>query len=206
MDDSIKPKTPQSMKKARKKTGDDTGAPEKKKFEKKIPKKITESHLRNVALYYLQRYASSSQNLRAFLQRRIQRASKHHETNIPETYIWVEKIIVDYERVGLLNDEVFLASKLGSLRRKGESRRVVEMKLKQKGLDGAMIAEKLLAEEDDTEWVAALRHVERKRLGPHRLPSRIKDDVNYFEKDMAAMARAGFTYELAKKALKQNSA
>ena len=192
------------MKKTAKKAAAGADGKAAEKFAKKIPKKITESHLRNVALYYLQRFASSSGNLRAFLKRRVSRAAKHHETNIEEANAWIDKLIADYERTGLLNDEVFLTSKLGSLRRKGESRRVIEIKLQQKGLEKDLIAEKMAGEDEDTEWQAALRHVQRKRLGAYRLPSRMKDDVNYHDKDMAAMARAGFSYELAKRALKED--
>ena len=41
-----------------------------KRREKKPPKPITESYLRNVALWYMERYASSSANLKAVLMRR----------------------------------------------------------------------------------------------------------------------------------------
>jgi regulatory protein len=48
-------------------------------FEKsKTPRKITEHSLRNIALHYLQRYASSKENLKRVLKRRVMRSAQFH--------------------------------------------------------------------------------------------------------------------------------
>ena len=50
-----------------------------------------------------------------------------------------------------------------------------------------------------TELDAATRYIRRRRLGHYRTKGKAED---FYEKDLAALARAGFSYDVAKKALK----
>jgi len=72
------------------------------------------------------------------------------------------------------------------------------MKLFQKGLGGDDIDSAIRALEDefeDAEFIAAAALARRRRLGPYR-----NDEVRkeLYEKDLAALARAGFSYDIAK--------
>jgi regulatory protein len=171
---------------------------------RKQPKKITASYLENAALFYLQRYATSARNLKNVLIRKIDRSCAFHKTPPQEFYAAVDALIERYQASGLLNDPLFAASRAASLRRQGQSRRTIEARLRQKGLAKDVIALALQEVDEerygeggdegdgDAELDAARAFARRKKLGLGKRELR---------KEMAAMARAGFSYETAAKAL-----
>ena len=162
------------------------------------PKKITEKYLKNSALYYLQRYASSSANLKSVLMRRVRRSSSHHGTSVEEGAELLDGVVAWMEELGLLNDAAFAEAQAASLHRRGTSRRAIRMKLFQKGLgeediDAALSV--LEVEFENVEFAAAGVFARKRRLGPYRDEDARKD---LYEKDLAALARAGFSYDIAK--------
>jgi regulatory protein len=52
--------------------------------------------------------------------------------------------------------------------------------------------------EPDAELEAARAYVRKRRLGPHRSPEK---RAEYRQKDLASVARQGFSFDIAKKAL-----
>jgi regulatory protein len=169
-----------------------------KSYKKRVPKKITERSLKNVALYYLQRYASSSANLKSVLMRRVHRSSAHHGSSVDEGEILVDGVIARLQELGLLNDAAFAEAQAISLHRRGNSRRAIKMKLFQKGLGGNDIDAALHALEEEfenAEFIAAAALARRRRLGPYR-DNEVRKEL--YEKDLTALARAGFSYDIAK--------
>ncbi|MCB9965837.1 MAG: RecX family transcriptional regulator [Rhodospirillales bacterium] len=176
----------------------------------KVPKKISPSYLRNSGLYYLQRYVASSGQFRNAMKRKINRSCLAHPDQEREPcYLWLEEVISEFMTLGYLNDDAYLRGMLQSLRRgKGLSRRMIVIKLKEKGFSEEDILRGLqnLDEEaaapeghrtDDTELSAALRFAERKKLGPyHPSPPRKTP-----EQQLSSLARAGFSYDVCKKVL-----
>jgi regulatory protein len=79
------------------------------------------------------------------------------------------------------------------LRRRGGSARAIQAKLSAKGVDRTAIAAALEGEDGDEEQ-AALAFARRRRLGPFRPGER----APYRDKDLAAMARAGFRFDVAR--------
>lgn len=185
----------------------------KTKADLKAPRKITPQHLENVALYYLQRYASSSENLRRVLMNRVRRSCAFHGTDREEPTQQVEALIARYQKSGLLNDAVYAQGRVSSLRRQGLSQRAILDKLRAKGLPVAEIraaiarydAENLPCDADtdaDADLSAALTFCRRKKIGPFRPASAARLPAEALQKkDMAALARAGFGFDVAKKAL-----
>lgn len=166
----------------------------------RAPKKITQNYLENAALYYLQRYATSAANLRTVLMRKVKRSCRHHEMEVSPFEPMVDALIARYAQSGLINDASYAQARATSLRRQGHSRKMIMAKLQEKGLASAEIARALSGVDEDTgsddpELAAAVAYVRRKRLGNLR-----RSGVNP-QKDMAALARAGFSYDVAKAAL-----
>ena len=65
------------------------------KTKKSKPKIPTKARLRNIALYYLERFESSEDNLRAVLRRRIDKyAFFDKEYNPEQAYLWVDEIVL----------------------------------------------------------------------------------------------------------------
>lgn len=171
----------------------------------KIPKKITESYLRNVALWYMERYASSVANLRRVLMRRVRESAAYHETDPAEGAALVEALIQRYAEAGILNDKLFAESRARSLVQRGGSARMVRLKLAEKGVGGDDIAAALesVAEEGMGDFEAAARYVRRRRIGPYRPPE--KREANR-DRDVAALARQGFSFDIASKVVDAESA
>lgn len=165
------------------------------------PKRISRQYLENAALYYLQRYATSAENLRRVLARKVKRSCAFHKLPEDEFHPMIEDLIKRYLSSGLLNDKGFAEARAATLRRQGKSRRAIEAKLQVKGLSKADIALALskAGDDDAAELTAALAHAKKKKLG--RFRTRPLKDPKDAQKEMAAMARAGFSYEVARKAL-----
>ena len=167
----------------------------------KVPRKMTESRLANIALHYLERYSSSEENLRRVLERRIMKAAyAHPETDIDAAKGWIDALIVRYVEVGLLNDAAYAEAKTRSGLERGEAPRVIAMKLAQKGVlkeisDTAL--EDLAEDFPAPELQAALTLIRKKRIGPYRTDAENRKEMR--EKDLAKMARAGFSYDTAKR-------
>ncbi len=160
-------------------------------------RKVTPQSLRNAALYYLQRYASSSSNLRAVLTRRIRRAERDQEIDQDAAATWIEKIVADFETSGLLDDKTYADARIQTMFRQGRSRRIMMLDFRKKGVaaDVAESAVDTLSQETAApDRIAAVRHARRRRLGPFRA----SDRAEYRERDLAAMARAGFDYQTAR--------
>lgn len=113
----------------------------------------------------------------------------------------VQQLVARYERSGILNDGRFAETSIRSLRQRGLAERAILHRLSAKGLEAATVREALQrvdADQSQPELEAALRFVKRKRLGPHRTKAATANDRR---KDLAALARAGFSYEVAQRAL-----
>lgn len=165
------------------------------------PKPATAAYLENAALHYLERFASSSANLRRVLGRKVARAAAAHGSDPREGEQLVEAIIARYLRAGLLDDRAYAVQKARSLRRRGASRYGIRGKLAVKGVDAGLIAETLTAldaERSGGEIAAACALVRRRRLGPCREAAARR---TFGQKDLAALARAGFGLDVARRVL-----
>ncbi|MEM7225173.1 MAG: RecX family transcriptional regulator [Pseudomonadota bacterium] len=168
---------------------------------KRGPKPVTEAGLEAAALRYLDRYASSSANLRRILTARVVRAARLHETDLDEAGRWIEALIARLTASGLLDDAAYAAARARSLHRRGISSAGLRARLSAKGLDRALIAETLetlAADQEGFELSAALALVRRRRIGPFRTA---EDRGAFREKDLAALGRQGFAYDIARRVI-----
>lgn len=165
------------------------------------PKKATQSHLANAALHYLARFATSSENLRRVLMRRVDKSARHHGTDPEEGAAWVEYLIQRYQRSGLLDDAAYAEARAGDLLRRGTPLKGVRFKLMQKGVGEDDIDTALAAATEDTpepDLAAAAALARRRRLGPYAAPDKREERR---DKDLATLARAGFDYGTARRVI-----
>jgi len=158
--------------------------------------------LENVAAFYLERYASSRENLRRVLLRRVARATRDDDTAAEEGRALVEALIARYVAAGLVDDKRYAEARAAGLARAGASRFKIRGKLMQKGVTRDEIdqaIETLDERGEGSELTAACALIRRKRLGPYRKPA---DRAEFRQKDLAAMARAGFSIDLARRLLR----
>ena len=186
-------------------------APEELKIErrkKRTPRKVTAKTLDNAALYYLSRFATSAENLRRVMMRKIQLSAKHHGTSVDDGADLLESMIQQYLNSALLDDAAYATTRAASLHRRGNSARVITGKLKQKGVGSDDIAAAIEALRDDLddgedpELNAALTLARKRRFGPFGLEPPGEEKR---KKQLAAMARAGFSYGIAKRIINATS-
>ena len=176
-------------------------AADRKKTERKAPKKATARHLENVALWYLQRFAASADSLRRVLMRRVEKSARAHDTDRAEGAEFVEDIIARFRRSSLLDDRVYAEGRTLSLHRRGISTNGIRARLAAKGVGAEDIAAALAILRDETEdpdLAAAIAYARRRRIGPWRTRGD-RDELK--DRDLAALARQGFGYDIARKVI-----
>ncbi len=162
-----------------------------------------QSALREAALRHLSRFATTEAGLVRVLERRVQRWARAAEAEGQP----VGPVLADARRLsrevahalveaGAVDDAAFAAARAARLVRNGRSRRVVAAHLAAKGV-GAELAGSVLPADGD-ELPSALAFARRRRIGPFRgetdPPTRMRD--------LAALARAGFSRDVAERALR----
>jgi len=153
-----------------------------------MQKPLTEKRLENIALFYLEKFDASSEKLRLVLMRRIKR---HQMQGIPvneNATLWVHDIIQKCQRLGYINDERYAQNVIRRLSNSGKSARFIQQKLITEGIPEETISAFLSA---DDEYQRAQIFAHKQHLG------------NHYEKDLAKLARAGFSYDIARQVLQQ---
>jgi regulatory protein len=180
----------------------------------KKPRKITERSIENAALFYLQRFATSAENLKRVLMRKVYRSARVHGTGpdgavedgaVKDGAGIVDRVIGRLLRAGLLDDHKYAEARAVTLHRRGMSAGRIRGRLVQKGVDAeaaqsalAALAAETAPDPAGVDLSGAVNLARRRRLGPFRLPA---DRARMREKDLAALARAGFGYHLAVKVI-----
>jgi regulatory protein len=165
---------------------------------------ITAKDLQNAATFYLERYPSTAEGLRRILNRRVRKAQLAEATVMENVQQTIAAIVARFVDAGVIDDQAFAQTKARALHRRGTSSRLTRQKLKLAGIDGetfnkamAGLDQELHTDPGQREWQAATALARRRRLGPYREKAR-KEHRN---RDLAAMARAGFAYDLARKVI-----
>lgn len=148
-------------------------------------KRATPAYLERVALHYLERHGGPEARVRRVLSDRVARSREaHEEPDAEEGARLVDEVVEKLRRLGYLDDARFAASRARLLRRRGKSTRAIRSALARLGLPSEIVDEAI--EGDDLE--AARTYVRRRGLKAG-------------EKDLAKLARAGFSYDVARRAL-----
>ncbi len=147
------------------------------------------------ALNYLGRYASSAENLRRVLTRRVRRRAPEA---VPAAGALIDALVTRYRESGLLDDAAYASARVQSLHRRGESMRAMRARLAAKGVPAADVANAVLGlrvAAPDPDLAAACVFARRRRLGPFR---RAAAD---HARELGAFARAGFSRRVSEAVL-----
>ncbi len=165
--------------------------------------KITPQRLYNIALSYLTRYESSTQKLKNVLERRILSAQRQGKEIPKNASQWIHETVLKMQELGYVNNKRYAENTIRRLSQSGKSIRYMNMKLKQDGIDSQTFQSALPNKTtDDIDLDFALLMVKKKKIGFYR-PFPLQKQ--YFQKDLAILGRAGFSYETAQRALKGDS-
>ena len=169
------------------------GRTETARPERRAPRRITADYLQRAAMYYLERYSAPAAQLRRVLARKVNISCRHHGQETAAFEAMLNEVVARCVASGLVDDERFAQARAATLRRKGRSSRAVAASLSAKGVSGELAAQASSGSAED-EMAAALKTAQRKRLGPWNRGDRMVAR----QKDLAAMARAGFTMTIAR--------
>jgi regulatory protein len=166
-----------------------------------------QASLREAAMNYLARYATTESGLRMVLHRRIDRWAREasdenadREGHAVAAKAAVPAIVARMVELGLVNDAAFAENRARGLARGGRSRAAITARLMAKGIDREQ-ARSALPEDDGGELVSALILARKRRLGPFRAPLDAGRDRERRDKEMGLLARAGFPRDIAIAAL-----
>ena len=152
-----------------------------------MQKPLTEKRLENIALYYLEQFDASAEKLRQVLTRRVRRQKMQGIVIDPKVTQWIENVIQKVTRLGYVNDTRYTENAVRRLSQSGKSARFIQQKLTADGITADEI-EKHLSVDDDLQRARVF--AQKKHLGQD------------YQKDLAKLARAGFSYETAQEVLK----
>lgn len=169
----------------------------------RIPRRapaMTAARLEQAGLHYLGRFAASAAHLRRVLMRRIRLSEAAHGTDTAALAEAVTALIARWTAAGLLDDGGYAEARAASLHRRGLPRSRIRAKLQEKGIAAPVIEETLGAEAAiGSDLAAAAALVRRRRFGPFRAPDL---QAEFYAKDLASLARAGFDRRTAERVLR----
>ena len=147
------------------------------------------------SIYYLSKYSSSKKNLEYILVKKIRRLTDEKKIRF-QLYKEIKIIIDKLEQLKLINDTIYAESKINALLNQVKSKNYIKQYLIRKGVDNNLADEQLslfYEKNQNLEKENALKFAKKRNL--------INDKKDY-EKKLAKMARAGFSYEISKEILK----
>ena len=160
-------------------------------------KVLNKKRLYNIALYYLERFDASEEKVKQVFKRRIYRAKLSGQEISPNIEKDIQEVIAQLKEQGYLNNNRYLENQIRLLQNAGKSMRFMIQKLKQDGFNEEEIFTQIQNAEI-TDLQQAKRLVQKRKLGIYRANAE-----EFYQKDLAVLARAGFPLEIAKQALKE---
>lgn len=177
------------------------------------PRKMTKERVFNIARFHMERFSCSASHLRSVLTRRLDRALRVHGGDRSAGLVWVDEAVQSLIRAGVLNDAKFALALATSLRRRGRTPARIQVALMAKGVPrdvaAQAVAESAGPGDADDAHAGALAYIRRRRLGPFRPKERRATDPQekrrQMQKDLAAVVRAGFSLDVARRVLAEDA-
>ena len=158
------------------------------------------TNLKDLAYSYLEKYNPSKQQLKVYLLKKYLLKIKGSRSKKEVTAI-IDEIILNLEKNKILNDEMYSDSKARMFLKRGYSLNKINQSLRSKGIEDKYVKQsidKIKENEIDPDFVSALKLCRRRRIGPVRPES---NRELFYKKDMAILARGGFSFDLSKRVL-----
>lgn len=153
---------------------------------------LTPEALEDAALRYLNRFDCSVEKLRSHLAALVRKRGGDSALAAH-----AEALLERYRASGVLDDGRFAKNLAERLKGRGASRRMVEQKLRARGITRDVAVEAARSS-PGSDLEAARAFVRRRRLGSHRPEA---ERAANRHRDLAALARRGFDHDTALRAL-----
>ena len=147
------------------------------------------------AIYYLSKYSSSKKNLEYILKKKIRRLSDEKKIRF-ELYKEIKITIEKLENLNLINDQIFTENKIQTLLNQAKSKNYIKQYLLRKGVSDQIIEEQISFFYENN------NNIERENALKFAMKRNLLNNNKDYEKNLSKMARAGFSYNIAKEILK----
>ncbi|MFC4292502.1 regulatory protein RecX [Sphingorhabdus arenilitoris] len=147
--------------------------------------------LRDLALHYVGRYATTKAKLASYLQRKIRERGWTADEKRPD----LEALTQEFANLGYIDDAAYAASRARSFARRGYGQRRLEQDIYAAGISDADAAD-ARSESAAQLWDSAHAFARRKRIGPYAAESAPPEKR---QKQLAAFIRAGHDFDIARK-------
>jgi regulatory protein len=157
---------------------------------------LTRFKVEQMALAYVNRFDCTASKLKRHLAERVRKQGGDENAEA-----WIAELVERYLGSGVLNDARFAKNLASQLTTRGKSSRMISQKLAMRGVPSEVAQELMTSrrqDEPNAELDAARAFARKRRLGPHRDAEK---RAEFRQKDLAALARQGFSFDTAKKAL-----
>ena len=167
---------------------------------KKKSLEVTVEEMRNFAFAYIEKYASSKQQLKTYLLKKYLKSSAL-KVKKQDIINLIDIVLTDLEKNKFVNDKFYSESKAKSMIQRGSSINKIRNYLIGKGINNEFIkdtVEKIQDENSDQDFFSAIKICKKKRIGP----ARTEDNRSlFYKKDISLLARNGFDFETSKKVM-----
>ncbi len=175
--------------------------------EKRKPRPLDETALRDLALSYVARFATTGAKLEGYLARKIRERGVAEDAEGRTSDLDVTGLVTGFIEAGYVDDEAYARARSRDLTARGYGARRVEQALWAAGVEEEVRADSAPGEAQSRR--AAVLLAKKRRFGPFSLSEgvEISDDEpdgdplarrKLREKQVAAMLRAGHSYEHAR--------
>ncbi len=149
------------------------------------------------AINYLSKYSSSKTNLERILKNKIRR-TKIEKREKFILYNSIPEVIKKLEKNNFINDYDYATSKINIFISNGKSKNFIKNYLFKKGINEKLSSQIFVElDEEDSMWeIKSAKTFARKK--------NFQNNNQNKEKNLSKMARAGFSYEIAKKIIEEN--
>ncbi len=159
--------------------------------QKKPAPPLDNRRLRDLALHYAGRYATTKAKLTRYLQRKIrERGWKEGEPAAD-----LEKLALDFAELGYVNDAAYAETRARNFARRGYGARRLDQDLYAAGISDNDAAD-ARAESANDAFASAQTFARRKRIGPYATEPAPPEKR---QKQLAAFMRAGHDFDMAKR-------
>ena len=168
---------------------------------RRTPKPLDRTRLNDLALHYVARFATSSGKLESYLKRKLRERGWEGEEE-PD----IGGLVARFAEKNYVDDEAYARMKTSGLLARGYGARRVEEKLRADGLGESVRAANAPEEHEAREAVFA--YVRRRRFGPFRIAPKGEGPEAAHkarEKQLAAILRAGHSFDHARRAMEAGS-
>lgn len=181
--------------------------PGRGRAEKRAKPPLTEANLRDLALHYAARFASTGARLEAYLSRKIRERGLAESADGRSVDVDLPALVARLVELGYVDDDAYARMRARDLGARGYGARRVEESLRHAGV-GEGVRRAHAPGEADSRRAAALM-AKKRRLGPFGAQADGNDPLGVRktrEKAVAAMLRAGHQYDHVKAILGARSA